>query len=221
MTALSGDATELRSRPDDCRFCGIERRERLLDYGDGYAVVPSYGALVAGWVLIVPTVHVLTMAELPVEARRPLTDLVARVESRLSAAVGPTVLFEHGPAAVGRSPGCGVDHAHLHVVPVAVDLRAVAHETDVLPRSLQWVASAWPWDGRSAPERDYLFVRDVDGAGWLAEADELPSQAFRQTLCRHLGQQHWDWKDERTTDASDSTWAFWSNAALSGCEATA
>ena len=223
MTTLSADRALLA--PTDvtataCRFCGIEQREPLLERGNGLVVVPSKGALVPGWVLVVPTEHVLALAELPPPSRRPFAALAARVEARLRAAIGPSVLFEHGPAAVGRSVGCGVDHAHLHVVPVLVDLRSTAVQEGVLD-PLPWASATWPWEGRTSLDQDYLFVRDADGSGWIAEAAHLPSQAFRQTLCRHLGLEHWDWKDDRTTDASDLTRTLWASANASRRGATA
>lgn len=215
MTTVSLDTGLLPASavvPAACRFCGIEQREPLLERIERLVVVPSKGALVPGWVLVVPIDHVLTLAELPQPSRSPFAALVARVEARLLATVGPSVLFEHGPAAVGRSAGCGVDHAHLHVVPVPVDLRKAAVQAEVLDAALPWTPAAWPWEARTEPDKDYLFVRDADGAGWMAEATSLPSQAFRQTLCRHLRQEHWNWRDDRTTDDSDTTLILWTNA---------
>ena len=38
-------------------------------------------------------------------------------------AFGPVTVFEHGPSRPGRAPGCGVDHLHVHLVPLPFDLK--------------------------------------------------------------------------------------------------
>src|SRR5436309_13178572 len=46
-------------------------------------------------------------------------EVKARVASALGAHCGSTICaFEHGPSQAGCSLGCGVDHAHLHLVPI-------------------------------------------------------------------------------------------------------
>lgn len=199
----------------ECRFCGIETRERVLagDSRRRTVVVPSKGALVPGWILVVPVDHVLSLAELPDERRGPFALATQEADLHLRERLGAVVQFEHGPAAEGRSAGCGVDHAHLHLVPLDVDLRAVAASTGLLPDDASWRPAVWPWAARSRPHSDYLFVRDTDGSGWILEASTVPSQLFRRALARLQGHDRWDWKDAATPDESPTTRARWADGA--------
>src|SRR5690349_2831997 len=79
-----------------------------------FFAIPSLGALVEGWVLLVPRAHVVCSGAL--ESR--LLDEFAAMKEKLSALVreryGTVSIFEHGPSVPGHDVGCTVDHAHLH-----------------------------------------------------------------------------------------------------------
>lgn len=161
---------------------------------DRFVVWPSVGALVPGWLLIVPKQHELNLAGLPPEAMAELAGLRDRAVRYLRQRVGPVVQFEHGPARIGLSAGCGVDHAHLHVVPTDVDLLtgAMAFRPDLRWDAVPSLAAARPavMGGLS-----YLFLRDQADRGWLTCGPDLPSQFFRRLIAHAVGkpEQH-DWK---------------------------
>ena len=53
-----------------------------------------------------------------------LSDVIPIVESNYRT----KSMFEHGAAAKASAVGCGVDHAHLHLVPVECDLQSGAQQ---------------------------------------------------------------------------------------------
>lgn len=102
--------------------------------------------------------------------------------------------FEHGPIRPGTPTGCGVDHAHLHVVPLGFDLLGA------LPEGMDWetVQSHDPWAGLG--HRDYLLAGD--GERWLACEPAAPrSQLLRRLIAERAGHgASWDhnvhpWED--------------------------
>lgn len=188
-----------------CRFCGVAGREHVVDEDTTSCVLPSMGSLVPGWLLVVPNDHVISLAVLGLEQRSAFAEMVDRTTQRLAQRFGAVVQFEHGPAGEGRSAGCGVDHAHLHLVPFDANLREMARGLDPTIDILKWRQVSWPWAAEITSGHDYLFVRDTSGIGWFAEAPTVPSQLFRRVIARHLGQTQWDWKDENTTDMSAVT----------------
>ena len=192
----------------NCRFCGVGERERSVAGSDGIVVIPSVGSLVPGWLLVIPVEHVLTLAEIRVTDREPFSAAASAAASLVAPLGEGVVQFEHGPAREGRSAGCGVDHAHLHVVPVRMRMRASLHGLDPVAERLKWQQTDWPWTARRNAELDYLFVRETDATGWIAEAETIPSQAFRRSIARFMGQAHWDWKDPQTRDERARTYAI-------------
>lgn len=192
----------------NCRFCGVAERERVVTGSDGIVVIPSVGSLVPGWLLVIPVEHVLTLADLRVTERHLFSAAVSAAENLVAPLGEGVVQFEHGPAGEGRSAGCGVDHAHLHVVPVRMRMRTSLHGLDQVAERLKWRQSDWPWTARRDTALDYLFVRETGGDGWIAEAETISSQVFRRAIARFVGQAHWDWKDPQTQDERARTYAL-------------
>src|SRR3954463_3923790 len=86
---------------------------------DNFAVIPSLGALIEGWVLLVPKLHCVSLGALPDTLRDEADSLERVMRMTLRAQYHhPIVSFEHGPSASLHGTGCGVDHAHLHLVPL-------------------------------------------------------------------------------------------------------
>jgi hypothetical protein len=82
-----------------------------------YVVTPSLGSFIEGWTLIISKRHVTSMSQLSLSEIRELNSLIPEIRKRVEQAYGPTIVFEHGPLTAGTEFGCGIDHAHLHVVP--------------------------------------------------------------------------------------------------------
>src|SRR5438105_13826524 len=90
---------EMRMSNDCCDFCdefsagrensfvriyGPDLESRILFRSTDFAVVPSLGQIVEGYLLIVPTTHFTAMADLPAELQEELLRLSLRVSSVLS-----------------------------------------------------------------------------------------------------------------------------------------
>lgn len=121
-----------------CCFCdlpqGDERHpwNQVLHADEKCFVVPTKGALVTGWVLVVPRWHTLSVGSLDREEQDGLASSVALVQQRVGVQFGEPTIFEHGPADFGSPLGCGVDHVHVHLAPLAFSLvEAVGAVTDV------------------------------------------------------------------------------------------
>ncbi len=188
-----------------CGICaGLHRRSRgfesqpwdvLLFESERFAAVPSRGSIVPGWVLIVTKEHRICMGEVPTESQQELAKFTSAVRKAVRQAFGPTVVFEHGPSVPNQSVGCGVDHAHLHIVPTSCDL--VAGLSDVHPEPVTWCRVTALEDVTACYRRgkSYLFVEQEEGLCWVGTAHELPSQAFRKVIARSVGRsEQFDWK---------------------------
>ncbi|MEU8610240.1 HIT family protein [Actinoplanes sp. NPDC048791] len=201
------DRPTFRPELSNCRFCAIEERESPLLNTPDMMVFPSVGSLVEGWLLIAPKRHVITLSELTGAERTSFQDVVDRVGQIVGAKYGKFVTFEHGPATAGRSAGCGVDHAHLHVVPTVANLVGGARAIHPVGARLTWKQAVWPWDARQDHESgmDYLYLCDQNGVGSIAAAPEIPSQLFRRVIAGHLGHDKWDWNaDPRMSTYEDT-----------------
>lgn len=157
-----------------------------------FATVPTLGAILPNWLLFMPRQHHLSIAQMNPDARiRLFKHARLTMEGLSGREQGDDVaFFEHGAGNVGSLVGCGVDHAHLHAVPLPFSL------SDKLLREQDVVAvadSADPWSCVRTPE--YLLC--VDGAGaYVAPANESISQFFRRTIASEIGQQdRWNYRE--------------------------
>ena len=157
-----------------CRFCDIVAGrasrwpDRVLLETESYVVVASIGALVPGWAMVVPREHKLNLAAAVVDSEFCWLRLRVSAMLRKAFPAARVRLFEHGSQAEGSLVGCGVDHAHLHLVP--------------LRRSLE------PWIRMYASEGGWyrLALKDmatvVSGQEYLLYSDDAASSNPRCLL---------------------------------------
>jgi diadenosine tetraphosphate (Ap4A) HIT family hydrolase len=139
----------------------------LVDETAQFVVVPSVGALVAGYCLILPRRHVSSFGHLDAAAHGELSALIDRARDRLRTAFGgEVVVYEHGAMSPALPGGSCADHAHLHVVPVppTVDLATPffdehrVHPSADLPAVRAQAARGMPYLLLVDPRRGWLLA---------------------------------------------------------------
>lgn len=155
-----------------------------------FVVLPSLGSIVPGWLLVVPKWPVARIADISPDVRDEFEELVFKVRKIAEREFGQTFLFEHGGFA-GSSVSCGVDQAHLHIVPLPFDLTTAALES----KEERWVecdSSVFPYDICGLEE--YWYVSSDRLA--LTKAVTTPeSQWFRKLIASELRcADAWDYK---------------------------
>lgn len=191
---------------DHCEFCRefagrSQRYKRLYDglaptriiaRTDRFVALPTLGQLFTGSLLLLPVDHIETCALLSGDARRELEDLTVEVTSR-AREFGEPVLFEHG-ATEPTGGGCGIYHAHLHIVPLPELTSAKTlfpeHQTRTTGLRAAWEALQGTGEYllmSSAGETLYSDLSDLSG--------HYPSQFFRRRIAEHFRlQAPWDWR---------------------------
>lgn len=163
-----------------------------------FIVVPSLGAMVEGWLLVVPKKIHLNLGSLSINEFDDLEKIIAQVERSILSKFGSkSVLFEHGPKYEKSIVGCGVDYAHLHIVPL---------EFDLLNELEQFSDNDYDWQRLNSVkelsqhvgngENNYLYHRNQSGEHFLAINDSIPSQLFRKVIAHYLKHpEAFDWKE--------------------------
>lgn len=163
-----------------------------------FAVVPSLGSLVPGWLLIVPRRPMVNLKALTRSEMAELSELQQSISRDLAVFSGQVYAFEHGGDHYGSVMGCGVDQAHLHMVPLPFDLldEAVAQADS----GIEWkLHPGMPLTGLP-PIGEYVVVWRVDGSvGAIGMVSRPVSQWMRRIIARKLGIEGWDYRTNPQT----------------------
>lgn len=189
----------------ECQFCTVFRAtalnesmqycDKTLFQSDNFAVLPSLGALIEGWLLIVPKNHALCLGALSQELHSELNILRSRVSLALEECYGAVTVFEHGPAQSCHPVGCGVDHAHLHILPIQINL--IEGVKEIFSEPLKWEKVGSVQETASLYEAGlpYLYVEQTPGRGFVTTHPNLQSQMFRKVIARHIGKpDQYNWR---------------------------
>ena len=169
----------------------LEPWDTVIHETPSFVVTPTVGALIEGWILIISKRHVPAMGALTREELCELNELVMKIRDLMESTYGSVVVFEHGPACEGTTFGCGIDHAHFHVVPLRIALIPLVEKE--LRSSPMWETIA---DNRDLSrihlrKSSYLYIlengRDHGNVACLCA---VPSQFMRCVVANSLGIPH-------------------------------
>lgn len=194
-----------------CKFCEVgagmflnEMDRPICESADYYAIC-SVGGFVPGWTLIFPKMHVLNMSS---EYSKPtFREFVHKVTAMVRKEYGQCVHFEHGAATLNSQTGCGVNHAHLHIVPFSKGLESLALASRP---NYAWRKVSAEGIEAACQKSEYLFCSDAfdggEATGLLSPLTTPESQFFRKLIAVSLGLNAlYDYKLHRFEELSLST----------------
>jgi len=176
-----------------CRFCNIFEGKQLYGNADGllyetpdFAVFPTIGALVEGWVLIVPKEHDYSMRSY--YSNNEFINLIETIKDRLYEKYNqPVIIFEHGANENGSLTSCGTNHAHLHMLPFKDSILS-----DMF-RELKWQKCQAKNIREIVNEKEYLYYCDLsdekfnNADGYVHVLTSPISQYFRKLIATKVG----------------------------------
>jgi len=177
-----------------CNFCEIAKGkvafpeyDRPLFANDAFFAIPSVGAMVEGWMLIIPRKHCLSMKDMYDDPR--FFEMMHCVYAVLKEVYGNVVMFEHGCAKEGSLTGCGANHAHVHLLPFKESLIE-----DLGDSGFCWERCLASEISEIVGSDEYLFYSDLDEDGDLSDVlgfvhvlRNETSQFFRRVIAKRLG----------------------------------
>jgi ATP adenylyltransferase len=183
--------------------------DRVLAETPSFVAIPTMGSLVAGWCLIVPRRRMLNLTHLRPEEKAELAVLRSRLAHKLGARGRSVFEFEHGAIEAGSATGCGVDQAHLHVVPLEFDLVAAVDSIEPLSVASADPVDLWPSLGGA----EYVLVRRASEAVTMGFCPTKPtSQFIRRVIADRIGHSaRWDYRSQLGRENALATLELLSN----------
>lgn len=167
-------------------------------YRDEHLVVcPTLGSFLPFWYLILPTERHLNFSDWADQrAERCVTSEISGIVREVLGEFDNYIWFEHGPSQYGSITGCGVDHAHVHVL---LDTNLTVNnilDTAVLLGVDDWNQTnlSCVYDERDATSEYLVFGNS--SVGYLKNLSApVGSQFFRRVLARLDGnREDWNYK---------------------------
>jgi hypothetical protein len=166
----------------------------LLEIND-VVVSPTLGSIIPNWVLVIPKHPAINFAVWSSSnLRRPL-DVLFEVTQRLKRSPEDVIWFEHGPAIHHSVVGCGIDHAHMHILLEPPFGFSQFTQVAVECESVSWLEGEGDPYEHLTGAQSYL-VAGSGGKFALAQSVEAAgSQFFRRAIATLVGQpQCWDYR---------------------------
>jgi ATP adenylyltransferase len=166
----------------------------LLDLGE-VVVAPTLGSIIPHWVLAIPKSRSDNMSQWCGKDRASPLKYITKITRLLGRAENSVIWFEHGPTTRGSVTGCGIDHAHIHILLHPAFEFSQFKATAIDGSSLAWECGYGnPYDSIARDESylvassggEFILARSVEAAG---------SQFFRRVIAHLAGEPStWDYK---------------------------
>jgi ATP adenylyltransferase len=161
-----------------------------------WIVAPTLGAIIPNWLLAIPRQPVLSFREWGVNGGERPEAVLRAICMHLGLSLDEIIWFEHGPSTLGTTVGCGLDHAHLHIL-----VRPKFSFSAFASRACTLADLAWQEHhvdcGYSALEGEgsYCIAGSGDRSISASHVDAVGSQFFRRVVSAVAGVESvWDYR---------------------------
>jgi len=165
-------------------------------------VIPDISPLVPGHLMIVPRAHILCFGAIEAADWPEFAGIVTATRTILKEYYGSSVILEHGTSSLDPVAD-HVTHAHLHLVPAAIDIRDALRNFNTT-----MIASLSDLSGWAARDEEYIFFESCAGERMVADRiTGIKRLFFRREIAKQLGipDPLWDWRRHIMSDNLRST----------------
>jgi diadenosine tetraphosphate (Ap4A) HIT family hydrolase len=184
-----------------------EVEERILWETNNFIVVPSISPICEDHLLLFPKLHISSLAQLSYDYINEFIDFTKIIFDKLLVKHESMVMFEHG-VGKGQNGGCGIDHAHLHFLPLSINHfnASIIKLTDLFnsPYNVELK------DIKGIPyHANYIIIGNNVNNLQIYRNEFFESQTIRKILCNLLNIDTWDWKELTNENIFRQTVQFW------------
>jgi diadenosine tetraphosphate (Ap4A) HIT family hydrolase len=165
---------------------------RVLNETPHFATVVDISPLVEGHLLVVPRKHYLNFGNAMVDYPDEAIGTLQRARDWVRETYGPVALFEHG-STPDRAGGACIDHAHVHVLPLAAEALVDVMRGDEL--ELEALGDVASWMYIADTSRSYFLCSDGESLLVAFPVRSVRRQYLRSAAGQVLGMSdpYWDW----------------------------
>ncbi len=186
-----------------CIFCDIDNNKvenTIIDETNKFYILPSIGALVDGYVLVVSKRHLNSMSELTKSEMNEYKFIIEKYRNLFKNIYGKfPIVFEHGsPLLDSDMKANSVVHAHTHIVNHQyIDENAIIKKLNLA--TIDKINNI-------SNNKNYIMYMNSNGSCYVTYNFEPISQMMRKLIAKDLGfENKFDWKKEMFLNNINST----------------
>lgn len=175
------------------KFHENKLQNRTLLESQNFRVIPSIGAIVEGWVLLIPKKHYVSFSEIDETLLFEAKNLGERTRALLHNTYQCEIVsFENGANSKNNLIGCGVDYAHIHFVPIKINLKKIIEKEFQI--KIDWHNINSIVELKKYRKSSYFYIR-TEFTEFATIAPQPKSQLIRKGIANAVGKPNeFDWK---------------------------
>lgn len=187
----------------NCVFCNIDKsrtENTIIEESENFMVLPTIGALVDGYLMIVSKKHINSMSKLKENERIEYEFLIEKYRNKFKNIYNKfPIIFEHGsPINDSDMKASSVTHAHTHIV----NHKFINEESIVKNLNFKRLANF----KYLSKEKNYIMYINPENICYVSYNFEPVSQMMRKLIAKDLGYENkFDWKKEIFIENINST----------------
>lgn len=176
----------------NCSFCNLDfnKIENTIIYEtESFRVIPSVGAFIDGYVLIVTKEHMSSLAELNDEQKKEYQNLVLKISEIFKKVYGKTpILFEHGTPDIHNSMSANsIIHAHSHIVNFKFE-----NEKEILEKYNFVPIKSF----EEVEKENYIYFQNGSGEKFVSYQFDSTSQFMRILIANEVNrEEQYNWRE--------------------------
>ncbi len=190
-----------------------EAENRCCAETSDFIVFPSISPLAVGHILIFPKYHITSLSKLSYKALMNLEMLIHHLSDYIIDDFNTSYIFEHGVSSDGLG-GCGITHAHLHVIPLTINNinKINVQVINTYPNTIK--GNLVDLMCRARKTKMYILFGNNLNELYLSCSSEIPSQFMRRIIANTMGYVKWDWRESTGKEYFVSTLGKFSTSKL-------
>ncbi len=158
-------------------------------------VTPTLGSIVPNWILAIPKRHAVNAARWAQGEQNTVLVAVKEIIHSFGRDARDVIWFEHGATEPLSTVGCGVDHAHIHIIltpPFSFERLCEEAQAEV---ALGWSSGRGNAYAAIDSSQSYLVAGRSDQFLLAQSVETAGSQFFRKAIARIVNQDAaWDYR---------------------------
>lgn len=172
----------------------LETPGRRLYKTNNFSIMPTLGQIgIEGYLLLCTNEHYDGFGNVPQSLEKEFFEILKKTKDILRREYSKDiVVFEHGPRKGCTGGGTCIDHAHMHVIPLEIDLIRSLREKHLYPIEVQNLGILREIYSENG---SYIFIEQEDKMQVARLNRLIPSQFMRKVIAEQIGKlDMWDWR---------------------------